>query len=58
MIPAYLTAAARAPLRDRPSHLVAEVHAIAERDRTSIFAAALQQWSRERQAQAEPELAL
>jgi hypothetical protein len=57
MIPQYLTAAVRAPLRDRPSHLVAEVAAIAERDRISPFAAALQQLARDR-AQPEPELAL
>lgn len=56
MIAPYVAAAARAPLRDRPSALEAEVHAIAERDRISLFAAALQQWRRE--AQPEPELAL
>lgn len=57
MIASYLSVAARAPLRDRPSHLVAEVAAIAERDRISPFADALHQLARERQAP-EPELAL
>lgn len=57
MIAPYVAAAAAAPLRDRPSLLEAEVRAIAERDRTSLFAAALDQL-RELQAQPEPELAL
>ena len=57
MIAPYIAAAVRAPLRDRPSHLAAEVAAFAERDRCSLFAAALQQWRDER-AQPEPELAL
>ena len=58
MIAPYIAAAARAPLRDRPSHLAAEVAAIAERDRRSLFAAAIQQLTADRQVQPEPELAL
>lgn len=56
MIAAYVQAAADAPLRDRPSILVAEVRYIAERDRCSLFSAALEQFARERAV--ERELAL
>lgn len=58
MIAPYIAAAVRAPLRDRPSHVAAEVAAIAERDRRSPFAVALQQLAADRQVQSEPELAL
>ena len=57
MIAAYVQAAADAPLVARPSIVDAEVRAIAERDRVSLFAAALAQWRDERPV-AEPELAL
>lgn len=57
MIASYVQAAAEAPLAVRPSLLDAEVRAIAERDRISPFAAALQQLAADRRAD-EPELAL
>ena len=56
MIAPYVLAALNAPLAARPNAAEAEVRAIAERDRTCLFAAALQQWSRERTP--EPELPL
>lgn len=56
MIAPYVQAALEAPLFARPSAADAEVRAIAERDRTCLFAAALQQWTRDRPA--EPELPL
>lgn len=45
-IPPYVQAAAEAPLRDRPNHLEAEIHFVAERERCSLFSAALEQFSR------------
>lgn len=56
MIASYLQDAADAPLAARPNLLDAEVRAIAERDRVSLFAAALEQWRGDRAV--EPELAL
>jgi hypothetical protein len=56
MLAPYLVDALLAPLADRPSHQVAEIQFIAERDRCSLFAAALDQWTRQRAP--EPEFAL
>ena len=56
MIAPYVLAALEAPLAARPNAAEAEVRAIAERDRKSPFAAALQQWARDRAP--EPELPL
>ena len=56
MIAPYIQAAAEAPLRDRPNHLEAEIRYVAERDRCSLFSAALAQFSR--QHAVERELAL
>lgn len=56
MIAPYLATAIDAPLADRPNHLVAEVGFVAERDRCSLFSAAMDQWYRHRDR--EPELAI
>ena len=56
MIAPYVQAAAEAPLAIRPNFLEAEIHAIAERDRISLFEAALEQFRVDRAP--EPEFAL
>ena len=53
MIAPYVQAALEAPLHDRPSAAEAEVRAIAERDRICLFAAAMQQWRRDRDVEQE-----
>jgi hypothetical protein len=47
---AALSAAVAAPLRDRPSCVVAEIDFIADRDRRSPFSVALDLWSRDHDA--------
>lgn len=54
MIAPALRSAIDAPLRDRPSYRVAEIHVIAEREHCSLFAASLAEWT-ERHA-SEPDL--
>lgn len=48
MIAPTLTRACEAPLRDRPSCVVAEIDYIADRDCRSPFAVALDLWHRDR----------
>lgn len=53
MIAPYIQAAAEAPLRDRPNLLKAEIRYVAERDRCSLFSAALDQFARDRAVERE-----
>jgi hypothetical protein len=53
VIAPYVQAAAEAPLRDRPNLLEAEIRYVAERDRCSPFAAALEQFARDRAVERE-----